>query len=70
MYGELVSAEGRSASFLIRREALTATVNRMLAGLPIADLTIAEPPIENIIGELFTQGGMYGRLRVNPSRFG
>jgi ABC-2 type transport system ATP-binding protein len=57
-FGEVVTAEGRSASFLIRREALTATVNRMMAGLPIADLTITEPPIENIIGELFTQGSM------------
>jgi ABC-2 type transport system ATP-binding protein len=57
-YGELVSAEGRSAAFMIRREALTATVDRMLAGLPIADLTVADPPIENIIGELFTLGTM------------
>jgi len=57
-FGEVVSAEGRSASFMIRREVLTATVNRMLAGLPIADLTITDPPIENIIGELFTQGSM------------
>jgi len=52
-FGEVVSAEGRSASFIIRREALTATVNRMMAALPIADLTITDPPIENIIGELF-----------------
>jgi ABC-2 type transport system ATP-binding protein len=57
-FGEVVSVEGRSASFLIRREALTATVNRMLAALPIVDLTIADPPIENIIGELFTQGSV------------
>ena len=58
--GRWSSAEGRSASFMIRREALTATVNRMMAGLPIADLTITDPPIENIIGELFAQGSMKG----------
>ncbi len=57
-FGEVVSAEGRSASFMIRREALTATINRMLAALPIEDLTIADPPVENIIGELFTQGSL------------
>ena len=60
-FGEVVSAEGRSVAFMIRREALTGTVNRMMAGLPIADLTIADPPIENIIGELFTQGTMKGK---------
>ena len=57
-FGEVAGAEGRSASFMIRREVLTATVNRMLAGLPIADLTITDPPIENVIGELFTQGSV------------
>jgi hypothetical protein len=34
--------------------------------LPIADLTIAEPPIENIIGELFTQGTM-GQAPAQPA---
>jgi ABC-2 type transport system ATP-binding protein len=55
-FGEVVSAEGRSASVMVKRDVLTATVNRMMAGLPIADLTISDPPIENIIGQLFTQG--------------
>jgi ABC-2 type transport system ATP-binding protein len=59
-FGQVVAVEGRSASFMIRREELTATVNRMLATLPIVDLTIADPPIENIIGELFTQGSVKG----------
>jgi ABC-2 type transport system ATP-binding protein len=56
--GEVASAEGRSASFIIRREELTGTIERMMATLPIADLSIAEPPVEKIIGELFTQGKM------------
>ena len=55
-YGEVVSAEGRSASLLVRREALTGTIERIMAELPIADMTITDPPIENIIGELFTAG--------------
>ncbi len=59
--GEIVSAEGRSASFLIRREALTQTVEKIMAELPIADLTISDPPIENIIAELFTQGTVADR---------
>jgi ABC-2 type transport system ATP-binding protein len=55
-FGEVVSAEGRSASVMVKRDALAATVNRMMAGLPIVDLTISDPPIENIIGDLFMQG--------------
>ena len=55
-FGEVTACEGRSASLLIRRDVLAATLERMMANLPIADLTITEPPIENIIGELFTQG--------------
>jgi ABC-2 type transport system ATP-binding protein len=57
-FGEVVSVEGRTASFMIKREALTQTVGRMMTSLPIADLTIADPPIENIIGELFTSGAV------------
>ena len=60
-FGEVATAEGRSASLIIRRERLTETVTRILATLPVADLTITDPPIENIIGELFTQGSMKGR---------
>jgi ABC-2 type transport system ATP-binding protein len=57
-FGEVQSSEGRSASLIIRREALTETTARILSALPVADLTISDPPIENIIGELFTQGTM------------
>ena len=31
-------------------------LEQMLAQLPVADLTITDPPIESIIAELFTQG--------------
>ena len=55
-FGEVVTSEARTASLLIRREVLAQTIERMMANLPIADLTITDPPIENIIGELFTQG--------------
>jgi ABC-2 type transport system ATP-binding protein len=57
-FGEVQSAEGRSASLIIRREDLTETTSRILASLPVADLTIADPPIENIIAQIFTQGSM------------
>ncbi len=55
-FGELESAEGRSARFVIRREVLTETIEKMMANLPVEDLTISEPPIEGIIGGLFKEG--------------
>jgi ABC-2 type transport system ATP-binding protein len=55
-FGEVESLEGRTARFVVRREVLTQTVERMMAGLPIEDLTISEPPIEDIIGDLFKTG--------------
>ncbi len=55
-FGEVESVEGRAGRVVVRREDLTGVVERMLAELPVADLTIADPPIEAIIGELFKQG--------------
>ena len=72
-FGEIESLEGRSASLIIRREALTDTTARILSSLPVADLTITDPPIENIIAELFTQGALNepplalrGNVRPSP----
>lgn len=62
-FGEVEKVEGRTARFVIRREVLTETVERMMANLPIEDLTISEPPIEDIIGELFTAGEVGGVVK-------
>jgi ABC-2 type transport system ATP-binding protein len=58
VFGEVESHEGRSASLIIKRDVLTETTARLLSTLPVADLTITDPPIENIIGELFQQGAV------------
>jgi ABC-2 type transport system ATP-binding protein len=55
-FGDIEQAEGRSARLLVRREALTQTVEKIMAALPIEDLTISDPPIEGIIGKLFKEG--------------
>ena len=55
-YGEVELNEGRSARLLVHREALTATVGRVLADLPIEDLTVTDPPIEDVIARLFESG--------------
>lgn len=57
-YGKVESLDGRSAKLLIRRESLTSSVSQMLSALPISDLTVTDPPIEDIIGQLFTRGSV------------
>ena len=57
-YGEVESCEGRVVRLLIRRDALTAAVSRLLAELPVRDLEVRDPPIEELIGRLFVQGAL------------
>src|SRR5205814_8082895 len=52
-YGELRRAEGQSAELLVPREQTSAIAARMLAELPVTDLTIEEPAIEEVIGRVF-----------------
>ncbi|HEY9848679.1 MAG TPA: ATP-binding cassette domain-containing protein [Leptolyngbyaceae cyanobacterium] len=55
-YGELESIEGREVRFLVQREALTRTVARILAELEVLDLTVTDPPVEEVIGRVFSAG--------------
>lgn len=55
-YGELETLEGCVASLIVRRDALTQTVSKMLNELAIHDLTVTDPPIEEVIGRVFQAG--------------
>ncbi|MEX1323609.1 MAG: ATP-binding cassette domain-containing protein [Synechococcaceae cyanobacterium] len=57
-YGEIERLEGCEVRLLIPRERLTATVNALLADLPVVDLEVSDPPIEELIGRLFRQGSL------------
>lgn len=57
-YGEVESLEGCSASIIVKRTALTETVSQLLADLPVQDLTVTDPPIEEIIGRVFQTGSV------------
>ena len=56
LYGDIKAIAGREVRFIVRREDLTQTVAQILAQLPILDLSIADPPIEETIGRLFEKG--------------
>ena len=57
-YGEIEQLEGAAARLLIARDRLTASLTELLAHLPVVDLEVRDPPIEELIGRLFQQGSV------------
>ncbi len=55
-YGEVESLDGRVARLLVRRDDLTQRIARLFNEQQVADLTVADPPIEDVIGKLFAEG--------------
>ncbi|MCY7320619.1 MAG: ATP-binding cassette domain-containing protein, partial [Phormidesmis sp. CAN_BIN36] len=56
VYGDLQESDKHSARFLVPQEALTRTVAKLLGDLEILDLTVIDPPIEEVIGRVFQAG--------------
>lgn len=57
-YGEIESLTGCQAKLIVRREKLTAAVAGLLAHFNVLDLTVSDPPIEEIIGRVFQEGAI------------
>ncbi len=55
-FAEIESIDGQEVRFLVKREDLTSTVSRILAQLEVIDLSVNDPPIEEVIGRLFQTG--------------
>ncbi|MEO0934603.1 MAG: ATP-binding cassette domain-containing protein [Cyanobacteria bacterium J06641_2] len=55
-FGEVQAHDGRMVGFMIPQEKLTSTVSRILAELEVVDLTVTEPPVEEVIGKVFQSG--------------
>jgi len=55
-YGDVQMVEGRTVRFIVQQEALTRTVSQILADLEVVDLTVTEPPVEEVIGRVFQKG--------------
>lgn len=51
-YGEIGSIEGCAVSFIVHREELTNTISRLLADLKVLDMTVTDPPVEEVISTL------------------
>jgi ABC-2 type transport system ATP-binding protein len=54
-YGTVLKLDGLNAELSIPRSQVSAQAGRLLNELEVADLTVEDPPIEEIIGRLFGQ---------------
>ncbi|MBD2189556.1 ABC transporter ATP-binding protein [Pseudanabaena mucicola] len=57
-YGQILHIDGQIVCFLITRENLTRAVSQILAELEILDLSVNEPAIEEVIGQVFRDGSV------------
>lgn len=55
-YGNLKEVAGRVAHFLVPQEHLTQTIAKLLDRFEVVDLTVTDPPIETVIGQVFQAG--------------
>jgi ABC-2 type transport system ATP-binding protein len=61
-YGRVKALDGLRAELNVARQETSVLAARMLTELPIADVTIEDPPIEEIIGEMFA-----GKVAAAPA---
>ncbi len=54
--GELLAREGRKVTLRVPKERAADVTTRLLADLPVLDLTIEDPPIEDVIQRAFAGG--------------
>jgi ABC-2 type transport system ATP-binding protein len=52
-FGKVVSADPGRAAIQVAAEEVPGAVARILAALPVADLTVEDPPLEEVFSELF-----------------
>jgi ABC-2 type transport system ATP-binding protein len=57
-YGEVEDVTGAQVRLIVLREQLTQVVASLLADFPVVDLTVSDPPIEEIIGRVFRTGSI------------
>ncbi len=56
-FGEVLSLEGPRARLRVGRAAVPEVLGRILANYSVEDVSVEDPPLEEIIGSLFTQVG-------------
>ncbi len=54
-FGNVVNRSKLSAVIEVPRDSISAVASQMLTALPVSDVSIADPPIEEVIDRLFTE---------------
>jgi ABC-2 type transport system ATP-binding protein len=54
-YGEVISCEDGRQTLRVPKAETARVTGRLLADLPVADLTVSDPPIEEVIEQVFSQ---------------
>lgn len=57
-YAQVKEIEGASARLLVPQEILTKTISKILGELAVVDLSITDPPIDDVIGQIFQSGNV------------
>jgi ABC-2 type transport system ATP-binding protein len=55
-YGEMAEQAGATVSLRVHRNEVPATTARLLAELPVADLSVSDPPLERVIDQVYQEG--------------
>ena len=55
-YGELVAIDGLRATLRVPKAEAAAVTARLLAELPVVDLSVSDPPIDEVIDSVFSSG--------------
>jgi ABC-2 type transport system ATP-binding protein len=55
-FGAVVEAGGVQATVQVKADQVAGVVGALLAALPVADLTVEDPPLEEVMKELFSRG--------------
>jgi ABC-2 type transport system ATP-binding protein len=63
-YGEVLSAENGRISLKVAKDETSAVAARLLAAFQVSDLTIEDPPIEDVIEQVFAGSGRSGTNQV------
>ena len=54
-YGDVVDYDGTRVTLLVPKETAARVTGQLLSALPVIDLTVQEPPIEEVIEQVFAQ---------------
>jgi ABC-2 type transport system ATP-binding protein len=60
-YGETIEQDGGRVKLRVRKADTAAVTSRLLADLPIVDLTVEDPPIEEVIEKVFASEALAGQ---------